>query len=164
MFYSHAHQLVLNLLCKMSTKKYKVNRISEVITYEFHSEGPHGQVRKEIKFQVIEVAPARLYNLSFGELYDDSQDINDSVVTNNKDTAEVLSAVTDAIIDFTGLNKDALIYIEGSAASRTRLYQMWISKLFGQQNFDFLVMGRVKKQWFPFKKGTNYEGFLIRRL
>jgi hypothetical protein len=67
------------------------------------------------------------------------------------------------IYDFTNIFPEALIYIEGTTAARTRLYQMNINKDWERIEPIFEVFGLRRDHWEPFKKGINYQAFLGRR-
>lgn len=146
----------------MNNDRYVFDKISEIITYGFLSEGSKGLIKKRVQFQLIRENPLKLFSIVFGDLIDDSGAINSSIISNNGDKEKILMTVTNIIIAFHD-QMGASTFIVGATESRTRLYQMWISRFFNQFAKDFLVLGYVKKHWQPFKKGVNYESFLIKR-
>jgi hypothetical protein len=65
----------------MEQERYVVEDVSDIVAYEFFSEGPKGIVRKLIRLQLIERGPEKTYNLSFGDWLVSWNDIDDMVVT-----------------------------------------------------------------------------------
>lgn len=129
--------------------------------FEFESIGIKGIIKKVARFTFMQ-SPF-IYNFGFGDLNESTGDISDTVVSNNGDQDKIMGTLGSIIFDFTTLNSDAQIFIEGTNAVRTRLYQMNISKYWNQIDLFFEVLGLKEDKWYPFKKGINYEGFLGRR-
>jgi hypothetical protein len=71
--------------------------------------------------------------------------------------------VAETVLDFTKYRPDAFIFVQGSTAARTRLYQMGIFAFWDEINSLFMVLGYLNEEWEPFTKGKNYESFLIKR-
>ncbi len=65
---------------------------------------------------------------------------------------------------FTDEYPDALIYAVGTTKSRTRLYQIGISKFFEKAQEDFIIYGQIGVEWYLFEKNINYEAFLVKRI
>lgn len=107
--------------------------------------------------------PFRVYNIVVGDWDIEQERLDDSVITNNADKREVLATIAAAILEFIHTYPDAFIYAEGSTPSRTRLYQMAISSLYVDISQLLIIKGQIKGQWYPFRKGVNYEAFLARR-
>jgi len=141
--------------------KYTYIKVPEIYYYEFFSEGPKGKIKKVVRYRLIEETTFPIYNLGFGDWDDETNDINDLITTNNHDQQKVLATVADTIINFIQTHPEALIFIQGSTPSRTRLYQMGISKLWDEIQKHFSIIGSVDGQWQPFEKGINYEAFII---
>jgi hypothetical protein len=57
---------------------------------------------------------------------------------------------------------EAILFAEGSTKSRTRLYQMGISKISDDFFEMFEIEGLIDGGWEPFQKGKNYESFLLK--
>mgnify|MGYP001173730367 CR=1 FL=1 len=131
------------------------------MVFEFTSEGPKGQIPKLIKFS--ETALKGFFNLAFGDKNLESGDVDDTVVSNNGDSDQVLATVVSAVFAFTDEQKDAWVYATGSSKSRTRLYRMGISKYFEDVKEDFLVFGLRNGEWENFTKEIEYTAFLVRR-
>jgi hypothetical protein len=128
--------------------------------YLFWSEGPRGKIAKGIVYSKLH---ANLYNLAFGDWDENLQQLDDSVRSNNGDRDTVLATVAFTALDFTDKFPGTHIVIEGSTSARTRLYQMGISTNLLEINEKFEVKGLRKEDWHLFRKGDNYEAFLIRR-
>jgi hypothetical protein len=101
------------------------------------------------------------FNLAFGDLDEASGELNDKVVSNNNDRLKVLNTVAIAVLDFMGYNPNAFVLVKGSSLSRTRLYQMTINSFWPLINRQFMLYGKTSSDWVPFKKGTNYEAFML---
>ena len=104
-----------------------------------------------------------VYNLAFGDEDPDTGEINDTITSNNADSDIVLATVANTIHDFCNHYGNHYIFATGSTPSRTRLYQMNISRLLNEISKDFDVFGVIKGQRYKFQKSINYEGFLVKR-
>ena len=145
----------------MEKEKYDFKRTTDLTFYEFDSEGPKGRIRKEIQFYLVQQSPS-IFNLALGKLLE-NDNIDTISVTGNKDTSKILTVVSEAIIEFLSSRKDALVYIRGNTPARTRLFQMWIARMFAEFSDSVIIEGRQKEIWIPFKKGIAFEAFLIRK-
>ncbi len=112
----------------MKLPRYELKAERSLMVFEFTSEGPKGQIQKLIKFS--ETALKDFYNLAFGDKSLDG-DIDDTVVSNNGDSDQVLATVVAAVYTFTDSQLDAWVYATGSTRSRTRLYRMGVAKYLG---------------------------------
>ena len=65
---------------------------------------------------------------------------------------------------FTDRNPEALIYATGSTKTRTRLYQIGITKFIEKVKADFVIYGQIEKEWHFFEKDINYDAFLVKRI
>ncbi len=129
--------------------------------YEFFSEGEKGKIRKIVRYTQVNDKPI-VYNLGFGDATR-SGSVDDTKITNNGDRDKILATVANTIIDFTTQVGNYYIFATGSTASRTRLYQMSICRLWDEISKDFVVYGLMKDEWHPFRKNVNYEAFLIKK-
>jgi Family of unknown function (DUF6934) len=141
-------------------EKYKYTADKTLRVYTFMSTGPKGPILKIAKF--TEISP-NIYNFGFGDYDASTGDISDIHVSNNHDTEVIMGTVGSIIYDFTNVNLEALIYIEGTTPARTRLYQININKHWERIEPIFEVFGLKNERWGPFKKGINYDAFLGRR-
>src|SRR6266704_164757 len=117
----------LNLL-SMNLERYEYVRKRTYVEYYFYSEGPKGQIRKVVRFELRYAYPDPYYNLIFGDWDEEHKEIDDRVITNNGDREKILATDAMIILDFTDIFRKAIIYAEGSNPARTRLYQMSINK------------------------------------
>lgn len=100
---------------------YSYKASPSFLDYEFVSEGPKGKIKKVVRFTKIDDS---VYNLAFGDLEEDTGEINDSVISNNNDSSKVLATVAMIVKDFSLRYPDEWIVAIGSTHSRTRLYRM----------------------------------------
>ena len=147
----------------MAEDKYSYYRIPDEFYYEFISEGPKGKVKKVVRYSLIEDSLHKVYNLGFGDWSDVNQDVDDQINTNNNDRQKVLGTVADTVVDFLKNHPKAAVFACGSTASRTRLYQMNILLYWSEiSEGSYIVQGYFDGRWVPFKKGINFEAFIIR--
>ena len=146
----------------MDLERYPSFTSNDYQDYEFYSEGPKGKVKKIIRYEKVNEKPI-IYNLAFGDEDEETGRINDTAVTNNQDRDMVLATVASTIIDFTNHYGNHLILAEGSTPARTRLYQMGISSIWEEISTDFEVYGLREGDWHEFKRGVNYDAFLVKR-
>ncbi len=147
----------------MHLPQYELKTGAQFELYEFVSEGPKGRITKLVKYSPIENNPL-LYNLAFGDKNEDTGDIDDTVVSNNEDSEKVLATVVATIYAFTEKYPDHMVYATGSTLSRTRLYQRGITRYIEHVRQDFEIYGLRGKSFEAFRKGTNYDGFLVKRI
>ncbi len=93
----------------------------------------------------------------------ESKEIDDTVITDNKDSEKVLATVVNTVYIFTKYHPKAKIYFEGSSKARIRLYQIVINKYFDDFTKNFSIEGYTSKKWLPYEKNINFEAFLITR-
>lgn len=86
----------------MDLERYPTFASTDYQDYEFYSEGPKGRIKKIVRYQKINEKPI-VYNLAFGDEDEETGRINDTSVTNNRDSDMVLATVAGTIIDFTHL-------------------------------------------------------------
>ena len=145
----------------MKVDKYTLKSESNFTLFEFISEGEKGAIRKRIEFQ--EANEPNLYNLPFGDKTADTEAMDDLAVSNNGDTEKVLATVVSALYSFFDKNPEAFVYATGSTRSRTRLYQMGLSRFYKEMVQDFYLYGQVGENFYEFENGKNYVGFLAQR-
>lgn len=104
-----------------------------------------------------------VYNLAFGDLDENSGEINDTVITNNADSKKVLVTVAMIVNDFLLKYPDMWVFAIGSTRSRTRLYRMGVTNQWHAINTDFEVYGLRNKEWELFELRKDYDAFLVRR-
>lgn len=144
----------------MDLERYKIENNVNSVYFEFISIGNKGSIVKVIKYTKINEDPL-VYNLGFGDKNLTYQTIDDRAVTNNGDTDRVLATVAFTIYAFYQEYPDANVYLSGSTASRTRLYQININKFHDHISRDFIIYGELEQGFERFKKGVNYQGFFI---
>ena len=130
------------------------------MTYEFTSVGPKGAIPKLVIYYELE---DNVYNLAFGDKDFNTGDIDDLVITDNKDSQKVLATVASTVYAFFKKYPDAFIRASGSTKARTRLYQMGISKYLDEITADFNVFGEKDGKLHPFERNIGYDAFLIMR-
>lgn len=129
--------------------------------YEFCSEGHRGRIKKIIQFQRADHLGKNVFNLAFGDLNEATGRIEDGAVSNNGDQLKILHTVAEAVIKFLKEWPEAIVLIQASTSSRIRLYQMRIAGFWSQISQQYEIQGELRRKWFPFQKGVNYERFLI---
>ena len=53
--------------------------------YEFYSEGPNGRIKKAVRFTRMTHEEPVFYNLGFGDVSQETDLIDDNIVSNNDD-------------------------------------------------------------------------------
>ena len=74
----------------MSNERYELREGLNAMTYEFSSIRPKGKIDKVVIYSEID---DNVYNLGFGDKNIDTGDIDDLVITDNKDSQKVLATV-----------------------------------------------------------------------
>lgn len=145
----------------MKLPKYPLASSDKLLTFEFISEGQNGLIHKIVRYQPTNLKD--VFNLAFGDKDHSSGEIDDTIISNNGDSEKVMATVAATIYAFTDKYPETYIYATGSTKARTRLYRMGITKFLSEVTADFEVLGERNDDWEPFKKDTEYEGFLVRR-
>ena len=145
----------------MRLERYPLKMGEDFMNFEFISEGPKGRITKWVQFRKAE--NREIYNLAFGDKKIDADDIDDTVVTDNKDSQKVLATVAVTVLKFTEKFPDAWIFATGSTDSRTRLYQMGIAQNLEELEQYFYIFGFYKEKWVKFEKNKPFEAFLVNR-
>ncbi|ANI88949.1 hypothetical protein A9P82_06350 [Arachidicoccus ginsenosidimutans] len=145
----------------MKNEKYYIESNSSLLRFEFFSEGPNGKIKKQVIFRQTD--NPKVFNLGFGDVDIETGIISDIVITNNSDSKKVLATVALTVLKFFEKYPDKYVFATGSTPSRTRLYRIGISNNF-EEISDFLeVFGYNGQDWEIFKKGKEYDAFLVRK-
>jgi hypothetical protein len=145
----------------MEWVRYELVRSENGLKYTFYSEGPRGRIRKEIRFQLVPGLGKSTFNLAFGNYIEGADHLDDRSINNNNDRLKILHTVAFALIDFLEFRLRAIVWIKGSTLPRTRLYQMMISSVLMEINGEYEIYGKHGKEMSPFRKGVNYEEFIV---
>ena len=145
----------------MNIEKYSCVSRRNHKTFLFESVGPKGTIKKIVSFKLINEQYQHIYNLSFGDQDKSKSEINDRVVSNNGDRTKVLATVALTVMEFFRYFPNAVVCVEGSTPSRTRLYQMGISAYLMEIYEFFDIYGLNNGRLEEFRIGTNYEAFVI---
>lgn len=144
----------------MGVDKYEVLAGGNHRVYEFLSQGARGTIKKVIVYQKMSGFD-NTFNLAFGDWDEQNQKINDQSRTNNNDRDKVLATVASTISDFIEYNPGSSIFVRGSTAARTRLYEIGIASHLEMINKDFDIYGLYKGDWELFERGKHYDAFLL---
>ena len=145
----------------MRNELYELRVMLDIMTFEFTSVGPKGEIPKLVIYSKTGVQG--LYNLGFGDKNVTTGGVDDLIITDNKDSLKVLATVASTIYAFMDKYPNTAVTASGSTKARTRLYQMGISNNLEEISTDFNIFGRVRGLWYPFEKNVEYEAFLVTR-
>lgn len=145
----------------MNLEKYTMDADEELFTFEFNSFGPKGRIRKIVQFTKTNWKD--IYNLGFGDKNENTGEISDFSISNNSDSNRVLVTVASSVSAFTIRYPNLWVYATGSTDSRTRLYQIGISRHLDEIQLEFEIFGLRENEWIPFLRNINYEAFIIKR-
>ncbi len=156
----------------MQIEKYKTETNIDNLIYTFESVG-----EKVIKKKVIYAKfnnPENIglpfntivYNLGFGDWNEETDELDDEVISKNGDTEIVLATVAGTIFNFWMKYPNADVFFMGSVPEnetprRTRLYQMKINRYFADISNNVNIRGFAENGWEIFSKHKNYIAFLI---
>lgn len=143
----------------MKIPSYNFESSPDALRFEFDSISSQKQIRKVVEYTPLPQNP-NIYNLGFGDLKEDGN-IDDLVVSDNKDMERVLATVIQTIFTFFESRPKNTILFLGSTESRTRLYQIAIARNIDEMGGMLQIRGIRNAEIEEFVKGINYEGFLI---
>jgi hypothetical protein len=147
----------------MNIERYSIINDNSSLSYKFESNGPGGTIKKVVQFEKIKGLRENIYNLTMGDWDENKGTINDLVISNNNDTTKVLFTVAFTILEFVSHFPNTSVLIAGSTDSRTRLYQMAISKNVKEIDKLFYIQGFRNGYWENFQPGRNFEAFLMNK-
>ena len=146
----------------MDLESYEIESSIGSRYFEFISSGINGNIVKVVKY-VPFPNQVGIFNLGFGDKNSESGELDDLIVSNNGDTDKVLATIAMTIYDFFEEHPSATVYLKGSTNSRTRLYQISISKFIEQISIEFEVYGELENEFVRFNKDGSYRGILIQK-
>jgi hypothetical protein len=147
----------------MSLDRYDLTSSEDRLSYEFYSDGPKGEIKKVVQFTKLNKRGDNIYNLGFGDYNEETGDVDDLTVSNNKDRDLVLQTVASSVPFFFEKYPDAQVTFNGSTEARTRLYVMEISKCLGELDGAFDIQGLKSDGWESFRKNGRYKAILVTR-
>lgn len=127
----------------MDEPSYNFFKINDKLVFEFESIDEDKSVQKLIEYRLINYEIS-LYNLALLDILPNGE-VSDLSVSNNKDMPKVLSTVFHSMLYFFEIKPQARILIQGSTQSRTRLYQIAISKYIVEVEQKFIILGFVNQ-------------------
>jgi hypothetical protein len=145
----------------MDIDRYQIENNINSVYFEFISKGNHGSIVKLVKYDLVCDDPL-VFNLGFGDK-NAKGEIDFSAISDNGDTEKVLSTVAYTLFDFFDVHPTAIVYFVGLTKTRTRLYQMGISKFISLIPKEFSIYGELDGVAHRFQKGVNYNSFIIRK-
>ena len=146
----------------MNLTRYEYQTEDDLHFFEFTSTGLKGEIKKIVEYSKVSVG--NIYNLAFGDYDEQSDELNDKIITNNGDSKKVLATVVSTVYAFTGRYPDVWVFATGSTEVRTRLYRMGISNNLDELKKDFYVYGmKFDESFEDFIVGEDYLGFLVTR-
>ena len=144
----------------MGNERYGVKISNATMTFDFISEGPRGSIKKRVEYK--QMGENQVYNLAFGDVIEETNALDDKVISDNKDSKKVLTTVASTIYTFIGKYPNAAIYAEGSNVARTRLYRIGISNNFEELTEQFDVYGFLDNiGWVEYEKNKDYSAFYV---
>ncbi|WP_316819321.1 DUF6934 family protein [Pedobacter nyackensis] len=146
----------------MNNEQYPYLTNANKVSFEFVSQGPNGKIKKEVRY-IAENEESFIFNLAFGDLNDETNELDDFTVSNNGDRDKILATVAATVLEFTQYFPQAFIYAKGSTVARTRLYQMAITQNLKQILDVLYVYGLRKNTWSKFEIEVTYEAFMVLR-
>lgn len=148
----------------MDLRGYDINMSEQLWSYEFYSVGPKGRIKKLVQYRPFNIDGRECFNLGFGDWDDETKLFDDLIITDNKDSLKVLVTVAQTVLVFTNSFPNALVHVKGSTPSRTRLYQIGITKNWIEISQLFNVFGYTDdNKWQLFLKNVNYNAFMVYR-
>ena len=81
----------------MKLPRYEYSTESEAELFRFISEGNRGSIKKLVVYS--QMLQSDIYNLAFGDYDENTDAIDDTIVTNNNDSEKVLATVASKCMD-----------------------------------------------------------------
>ncbi len=145
----------------MDLDRYTIFSSQDGEVYKFISYGRKGRIIKVIQF--VQIENTNIYNLSLGDLNEETGKIDYLSISDNGDGKKVLATVAFAALLFTQIKQGIYVYARGNTKSRTRLYRMGISNYYNEIVKHFDIYGLVNDIIKRFEIGVDYDAFLVKR-
>ena len=125
----------------MQIEKYRTQSTVDSLIYTFESVGEK-VIQKKVIYSKFEdpndiglPSNISVYNLGFGDWNEETEEIDDQIISKNGDTEIVLATVAGTAYNFWAEYSKSRIFFmgsipEGEKPRRTRLYQMKINRYF----------------------------------
>ncbi len=84
----------------MNTVQYEYVASEDFLNFEFISSGPNGDIRKMVRFSPLSVGPFVYFNLAFGDINEETGNIEDVARSRNDDRDKILNTVAATVWDF----------------------------------------------------------------
>lgn len=143
----------------MELPRYQISTNEDQTIFWFTSQGPKGNIIKVVIYTAMN--ENGVYNLALGDYDPKTKKTNFDRITNNGDRDKILASVVDTVYGFFANRPNLVLHFKGSDKARTRLYQMAIANFIEELSEDFDIFGKLNNQVLRFKKGINYDAFLI---
>lgn len=143
----------------MNEESYPFNSIEQIFVFEFESISPNKTIKKLVEISLVDVEN-QVFNIALLDVLPGNT-MSDITVSNNSDMPKVLTTVFRALDQFFKLIPAARVLLSGSTPSRTRLYQMAMSKYLYELELKFDIWGFMGDNPESFTKRRNYERFTI---
>jgi hypothetical protein len=135
---------------------YEFTILEDAFRFEFSSSG-RKNIEKAIIIQNTDVP--NFYSLMLTDIQSDGS-IDVLSESNNGDMEKIMATVIQSILVFLAYHSNANIAFAGSTPSRTRLYNIILSKEF-EKFGNFNIFGLKGNDFVPFVRNHLYEGFVI---
>ena len=123
----------------MNIPKYDIKASDNRLRYEFISTGPKGSIQKVVEYTYL--SELGFWNLGFGDYDSLSDQINDTVVTDNNDARKVLATVVETLFDFFKVYSDQTVIFTGSDKRRNRVYNRAVALYQHQYANNLIITG-----------------------
>ena len=133
-------------------------------SYRFYSNGLRGRILKEVKFILVQMQPEVMYNASFGDVDENTGEVDTYVVSDNGDRNKVLLTVARIMLRFCCRYPQVYVLAKGNSPARNRLYQMMISNRLYEIQKRCEIYGLLGTESVSFQKNVNYDAFLMKTL
>jgi hypothetical protein len=145
----------------LNFEQYELKAEATFTVFEFLSEGPKGKIPKLVQYSETNIKD--IFNLGFGDKDTLSDEIDDTVISNNDDSRKVLATVAATVYAFTEAHRRPG-YMQREAREPepgfTELEYPLISR---KIVIDFEVYGLKNGEWVTFTPNADFDAFLLRR-
>lgn len=137
---------------------YEFQVFDDAFRFEFKSISSEKVIQKAILFQKTNMID--YYNLTLADiLADGSTDVLSK--SNNGDLEKILATVIQTILAFLAFYPTKKVVFTGSTPSRTRLYQIVLSKELDKVKEKLDILGITDDKLELFQRNQSYIGFVI---
>lgn len=85
----------------VNRERYHFSTNDDYLNFEFESSGPNRKIKKFVRYSPQNEGGTTFFNLAFGHWNEETRELDDKAISNNKDSNKILGRVAATVVEFT---------------------------------------------------------------